>query len=55
MGRETGVRVLISLMKELNEGYYLKKEWRTTEERRFLPGTGARTNGFTVVDMVGVI
>lgn len=51
----TKVTILISTMKELNEGYYLKRGWKTTEERRFPPGTGGSPSGFTVNDMVRVI
>ncbi|KAL8690948.1 MAG: hypothetical protein Q9218_003724 [Villophora microphyllina] len=52
---EKGTRILVSTMKELSEGYYLKKGWTTTEERRFPPGTAGSTNAFSVVDMVRII
>lgn len=53
-GVQRATRILISTMKELNEGYYHKKGWETTEERRFPPGTAGSGTGFTVVEMVRI-
>jgi GNAT superfamily N-acetyltransferase len=52
---EGTTRVLVSTMKELTEGYYHKKGWETTEERRFPPGTAGSGTGFTVVEMVRMV
>jgi len=52
---EGPTRVLVSTMKELTEGYYQKKGWETTEERRFAPGTAGSGTGFAVVEMVRII
>ncbi|KAL9603533.1 MAG: hypothetical protein Q9179_002150 [Wetmoreana sp. 5 TL-2023] len=52
---KNGVRIFISTMKELNEEYYLKKGWMTTDERRFPRGIAGSTNAFTIVDMVRTI
>ena len=49
------VKILLSTMKELNEGYYQRKGWRTTAERRFEAGVGGSEAGFGVVDMVKVV
>lgn len=54
-GGKRATRVLVSTMKELTEGYYQKKGWETTEERRFPPGTAGSRTGFTVVEMVKVV
>ena len=52
---EGKVKVLLSTMKELNEGYYQRKGWRTTGEKRFEAGVGGSEEGFGIVDMVKVV
>ena len=49
------VKILLSTMKELNEGYYQRKGWKTTAERRFEAGVGGSEEGFGIVDMVRVV
>ncbi|KAL8792475.1 MAG: hypothetical protein Q9195_004931 [Heterodermia aff. obscurata] len=49
------IKILLSTLKELNEGYYQRKGWRTTAERRFEAGVGGSEEGFGVVDMVRVV
>ena len=48
------IKILLSTMKELNEGYHQRKGWRTTAERRFEAGVGGSEEGFGIVDMVRV-
>lgn len=43
--------LLLSTMQNLNEGYYLRRGWTTTETRSFPPGTMGSRNGFSVVEM----
>lgn len=45
------VMLLLSTMKSLNESYYAKRGWTTTENRYFPPGTKGSRDGFTVVEM----
>lgn len=52
---EGTTRILVSTMKELTEGFYHKKGWETTEERRFPPGTAGSGTGFTVAEMVRIV
>lgn len=52
---KNGIKILISVAKEINEGYYLKKGWETTQERLYPAGSAGNTSKFTVLDMVKVV
>lgn len=47
--------LLLSTMKDLNENYYLKRGWTTTDTRSFPPGTMGSRDGFSVVEMCKTI
>ena len=45
------VKLLLSTMRILNEGYYAKRGWTATNYKSFPPGTMDSRDGFEVVDM----
>ncbi len=49
------ITLLLSTMKDLNENYYLKRGWTTTDTRSFPPGTMGSRDGFSVVEMCKTI
>ncbi|KAL9600703.1 MAG: hypothetical protein Q9219_003033 [cf. Caloplaca sp. 3 TL-2023] len=49
--RSERVNIVITTMKELNEAYYQKRGFITTQERKFEKGVGGSEVGFTVLEM----
>ena len=49
------ILLMLSSLQELNESYYQKRGWSTTNIRRFPKGTMGSQDGFGVVEMMKVI
>ena len=47
--------LMLSTMQELNEAYYLKRGWTTTNVREFKPGTMGSRDGFHIAEMWKVL
>ena len=54
-GKNTEILLMLSSLQELNESYYQKRGWSTTNIRRFPKGTMGSQDGFGVVEMMKVI
>lgn len=49
------VILLISVMKDVYEAYYLKRGWTTTATKEIQPGMMGSQDGFSVVDMCMIV
>ena len=49
------VNILISTMQELNEIYFAKRGWLTTNVKTFEPGVSGSVDGFHIVDMIRTV
>lgn len=49
------VTLLLSTVKEINESFYARRGWTTTDIRAFPPGTSGSRTGFSIVEMFQVI
>lgn len=54
-GVKPKIELMLSTMAELNEGYYLKKGWKTTSKKNLGPGTEGSKYGFSIAEMVKVL
>ena len=52
---KTEILLLLSTLLEINQSYYQKRGWETSNIRNFPPGTIGSRDGFGVVEMMKVI
>ena len=54
-GEDKKIVLYLSTLQDINEGYYLRRGWRTTSVKRVEKGTAGAIDGFGIVEMIKVV